>query len=324
MLHDDGLIVSYILNGQGGGDIVDWDGIRAWQPAQGPLWVHLDFTQPASQEWLTQHSALDPFIIRALLAEESRPRAVIYQDGFFVSLRGVNLNPGQDPEDMVSIRVWVDKHRVISTRRRHLLSVDDMRDALNAKKGAKSPGEFIAQLNECLANRMADVFDSLDERVDAFDASVIDSDDRQILSEISTLRRELIEIRRYLAPQREALTRLCVEDNAFIAKTQRVHLRETADRVIRYLEDLDSARDRAAVTQEQLNNQISSKIDQRMYILSVVAVIFLPLTFVTGLLGINVGGIPLATNKLGFTVVTGALLVVGVALFWVFRRKKWM
>jgi zinc transporter len=80
-----------------------------------------------------------------------------------------------------------------------------------------------------------------------------------------------------------------------------MHLREEADRVVRYVEDLDSARERAAVTQEELVNRVSEQINSRTYVLSVAAAIFLPLGFLTGLFGINVGGIALAENPSGFS-----------------------
>jgi zinc transporter len=92
----------------------------------------------------------------------------------------------------------------------------------------------------------------------------------------------------------------------------------------RHIEDLDEARDRAAVTQEQLINSLSEQMNNKMYILSIVAAIFLPLGFLTGLLGINVGGIPGADSKLGFSVFV--ILLVGVVGFqiWFFKKKKWL
>ena len=104
----------------------------------------------------------------------------------------------------------------------------------------------------------------------------------------------------------------------------RLQIREVTDSLIRYLEDLDSARDRASVTQEELANRISEQMNVRMYVLSLVAAIFLPLGFLTGLLGINVGGIPGAENKWAFGIFIVILIGVVVLQILFFKKKKWM
>jgi zinc transporter len=92
----------------------------------------------------------------------------------------------------------------------------------------------------------------------------------------------------------------------------------------RFVEDLDSARERAAVAQEELLGRLSEQMDKRMYLLSLVAAIFLPLGFLTGLLGINVGGIPGAEYHWGFTLVTLMIVILVVVQVVLFRIKKWI
>jgi zinc transporter len=109
-----------------------------------------------------------------------------------------------------------------------------------------------------------------------------------------------------------------------MGERDQLHLREEADRVTRYVEDLDAARERAAVTQEELGNRLSEQLNSRMYVLSVVAAIFLPLGFLTGLFGINVGGIPMAENPQGFIdIVLMLLLITGLQVV-LFRWRRWL
>ena len=111
---------------------------------------------------------------------------------------------------------------------------------------------------------------------------------------------------------------------SWLAEEDRVRLRETYDRLTRYIEDLDASRERAAVTQEELISRLSKQMDNRMYVLSIVAAIFLPLDFLTGLLGINVGGIPGAEYKAAFVIFCMLLVaLVGIEIT-IFKRKKWM
>jgi len=136
------------------------------------------------------------------------------------------------------------------------------------------------------------------------------------------LRRQAIMLRRYLAPQRDVLSRLQVEQAGWLGQGHRLHLREIADRITRYVEDLDAARERAAVIQEQLTGRLSEQMNRTMYVLSLVAAIFLPLGLLTGLLGINVGGIPGAENHWAFALVTFMLVVIAAGQIWLFRRTK--
>ncbi len=319
-----GLIVSYLLDGEGGGKLLDWEGVRHWTKDQGVLWAHFNMRSTEAREWINYKSSLDPIVTEALLAEETRPRSLPIGDGLLVVLRGVNLIPGADPEDMVSIRMWIDQERIISVRIRRLLSVDDMREAINNNRGPKTAGEFLVDLCERLVTRMADVIDTLNDAVDELQETILTTESHQLRSIIADLRREIIIIRRYLAPQRDAIVRLFSERVSWMTDTDRMQLREVADRMTRFVEDLDSARERAAVAQEELLGRLSEQMDKRMYLLSLVAAIFLPLGFLTGLLGINVGGIPGAEYHWGFALVTLMIVILVIVQVVIFRIKKWM
>ncbi|MFQ5995540.1 MAG: zinc transporter ZntB [Acidiferrobacterales bacterium] len=321
---ENGLIVAYILDGRGGGQQIGWDGIRAWSPDAGLLWVHLNLDDAAARDWCGRQSGLDNKLVQALLVEESRPRDVVFKNGLLVILRGVNLNPGADPEDMVSLRMWVDQHRVITVRKRFLFAVQDMRDAITNGDGPKSAGEFLGDTTDRLVVRMADVMHDLDEKLGELEDRVATAESHALRPQLASLRREAIMLRRYLAPQRDTAVRLHAERVDWLHDTDRMTLREVADRTTRYVEDLDAARERAAVIQEELISGLSEAMDKRMYLLSIAAVIFLPLGFLTGLLGINVAGIPGSENQMAFAVVSVFLAgVVGFQL-WVFRKLRWL
>ena len=324
MVNDSGLIASYILDGKGKGEKVGWEEIRNWEPQQGTLWVHLDYTSPDAQKWISQEANIDEIPGQALLESETRPRSTLYSDGLLLALRGVNLLPLSDPEDMVAIRLWIEKNRIISTRKRKLLSIDDLRNALEKGHGPNNPGEFLVDLSDRLVGRMADVIDQIEDDVDNLQEQVLSMESHQLRPIIAGCRRQAIGLRRYLGPQREALAKLYNERVQWLADLDRMHLREISDRMMRYIEDLDSSRERATVAQEELMSRLSESMEKRMYVISIVSVVFLPLSFVTGLLGINVGGIPGTENKMAFLVV--CLLLTGFAAiqFWFFKIKKWV
>lgn len=323
-MSDGGLIYGFVFDGDGGGQRIGWEELRDWRPEHGILWLHFDYSGEDTRNWILQESGLDAIPAEALLTEETRPRTIVLGDAALMALRGVNLNPDSNPEDMVSVRLWVDRRRIISTRKRPLLSLKDIAESLRKHQGPKTTGEFVVDLTDWLISRMQGTVDHIEDRLAQLEEEVLDSGNPSLRNTLLTVRREAILLRRYLAPQREALMKLYSEDLSWMRQSDRIRIREVTDSLIRYLEDLDSARDRASVTQEELINRVSEQMNTRMYVLSLVAAIFLPLGFFTGLLGINVGGIPGSENKWAFPVVIIFLAAVVVLQLFFFRKKKWL
>ena len=321
---NDGLVIAFILDGKGGGRKIAWDEIATWKPDQGILWMHMNYSFPDVQKWLYEESGLDEVIGDALTEEDSRPRCTPFHEGLLLGLRGVNLNPGADPEDMVGVRIWFENDRIISTRKRKILSVSDIQASLEQGTGPESIGDFLVQVTGRLMERMRQVIDGLEDSVADLEDQVLTAESHQLRTQLAAQRRQAISLRRYLSPQREALSRLLTEKIPWLDEIDRIRLREVSDSLVRYIEDLDEARDRAAVTQEELVNRLSEQMNNKMYLLSIVAAIFLPLGFLTGLLGINVGGIPGAENRLGFTVFVLLLAIVVGFQIWFFKKKKWL
>ncbi|MGR9099087.1 MAG: CorA family divalent cation transporter, partial [Gammaproteobacteria bacterium] len=140
---------------------------------------------------------------------------------------------------------------------------------------------------------------------------------------LSAIRRDTIMLRRYLAPQREAMIKLYSEKVDWLDDADKLRLREATDRLIRHIEDLDSIRERSSVTQEELINRMTEQMNARMYVLSLVAALFLPIGFFTGLLGVNVGGIPGAENNWGFGIFVIILVLIALIQILFFKRKGW-
>ncbi len=320
---DKGLVAAYALDGVGGGTELGWEEMRAWKDEGGFLWSHLDLTHPAAQHWIKEESGVDEVVAEALLADETRPRVSMMKNGLLVMLRGVNMNPGADPEDMVAIRIWVEEGRVITTRKRHLLTINDIQGLIGEQEGPTTPGDLLVMLADRMMMRMSGVIDEIDEEVDRLENEVVEYERPQLRHELAMLRTQVISLRRYLAPQREAVVRLSQERVNCLTDGDRIRLREVSDRIIRYVEDLDSVRDRAAVVQEELASRLAEQMNNRMYMLSLVAAIFLPLGFLTGLLGVNVGGIPGSENPFGFEWMIGLLIVLVGIQIWIFKRQRW-
>ena len=172
-----------------------------------------------------------------------------------------------------------------------------------------------------IADRIHDAVDEIDEALIAFEEDIsLNKQDRQSLAD---LRRQAATIRRFLAPQRDALDTL-FRFSGFLEQDQAFFLREQTDRIARYVEDLDLARERAVVLQDELRNRIADQQGMRMYVLSMVTAIFLPLSFLTGVFGMNVAGLPGTESPDAFTLLMSAMgglaVVMLIAMLW----KRWL
>lgn len=318
-----GLAHAYLLDGRGGGEHLDWDRVERWTPNDGTLWLNLDYSAPDVERWLGRNSQISPLVRDALLDDDPRPRAMAHGDALLLIVRGINVNEGAAPEDMLSIRAWIEPHRVVTLRRRKSRSLKAIAADLDRGAGPTSAGELTALLVERILEHVATRVDTLGDDIAACEDQVLVETRGELRAQLADQRRRAIALRRFLGPQREAFAKLSQIQVPWLDATTRGRIVESADRMTRTVEELDAARDRAAVTQEELQSKIGEATNQRLYVLSIITAVFLPLGFVCSLLGVNVGGVPLQHDDWAFWALCGMFAIVVGAQLWFFRRRGW-
>lgn len=283
------------------------------------IWVHINRGDDEANQWLNA-MALDPLIKDTLTASETRPRCNFHQGGAILNLRGVNLNPGAEPEDMISLRFWVNTHLVITCCLRPLIAIEGMVDSCERTTAPTTPGALIAGLALRLADSAEPTISQLNERIDALEEQILDDTITIDRGQLAAIRRSAIVLRRYLFPQRDALTTLEIEELTWMRSHDISRIREAVERVTRLGEELDAIRDRAQIVHDQIMDKRAEMMNRQMLVLSVVAALFLPLGLLTGLFGVNVGGIPLAQNDWGFFILSAILVALSGFLVWLFRK----
>ena len=315
--------LGFLLDKKGSATELKYEELNSVDTTDKILWVHFDYSTQEAKDWI-RNQCNNSIVADALLADETRPRTTLLGDSLLLALRGVNLDPQSRPENMISIRLFISSNMIISTSRRTLLSVTEIIEELRKGTGVKSTSEFLVELTYRMIDRMDDVIDQLQDRTDYLEENIIDMKNQEFRTEILNVRRETIILKRYLAPQKEALIKLSNEKISWIDEYKKVEIRETNDQLIRHIEELDTIRDKVILIQEELANSLSEEMNKKMYMLSIISAIFLPLTFLTGLLGINVGGIPGASNDKAFYIFTIILLLVIFSQYIIFKKKKWI
>lgn len=308
---------------ENGYDCLDADAISIHQN-QHLQWVHVRFDAQDAISQLERYG-LDGHVIGALTAEETRPRTLALKEGTLVVLRGINTHHEADPEDMVSLRMWFTKHFIITARRdgKKLLSIEDTRLAFDHADRPTTVGAFMVILIEKIADRIGEMVDTIDEDISQFETKIAEGSHAETRSGLSLTRRQTASIRRYLAPQRDALDALNRMQNV-LSDADAFAIRQQTDRTTRYVEDLELARERAIFLQEELRNQVAEQQNKRMYVLSIVTAIFLPLSFLTGVFGMNVAGLPGTQNNEAFVYLASGMGVLAIGIIGVMIWRKWL
>ena len=185
----DGFCHAVILDGKGSAKEISFKQLGDYKTEMGVLWVHFDYTKEQSIDWITNKSDIDPIAVDALLSEITRPRTTILNNSVLLALRGINLNPNSDPEDMISIRLYINENIIISTKKRDLFSVSDILEYLKKGDGPKNSSEFLIELTHRLTHRMEDYISDLEDRASSLEELSIESSNASLRTSISQIKR---------------------------------------------------------------------------------------------------------------------------------------
>jgi len=287
------------------------------------LWLHLCAISPKTRQWLETETDLDQTMIDAMLAEDTRPRVLKRNNEMLVNIRGMNLLDPDNQERMISIRMWFKDNVIITTRRRDILAIEELKSLIEGGNGPGSMGDFLIMITERVYARMESHIEVLDDCVSRVEEKIALGPGQDVARDIAKIRRRNTEFRRYIIPQKLVLEQLIKSNVQWLTEENNESLIESHDEVTRYTEDLNDIHVRAQILNEEIRHLQAGQLNKTTFMFSVVATIFLPLTFFTGLMGINVGGMPGLDHNAGFWIVVGFCVLIFIALIFLFRKRHW-
>ena len=304
------------------GHAVRADIAEALNPAAELVWVHLFSIDEDARAWLSDHAELTPQIVDALTAAETRPRCDQWETGALVNLRG-RSEEETSKEPLASLRLWATRGRVFSVTRKHLSALASIEACVDAGR-VEDPGDLIAEFASAITADLDPHVADLGDQLDLCEESMESRKIVELRRQVNRVRGTAIGYRRFLGPQRDALEKLAHLPGDWLADEDRIHLSAAADRAARMAEELEAIRERAALVQDELSEMRAEQLDQRGLVLSIAAMIFLPLTFITGLYGMNVQGLPYADRSWAFEAISAACLAIAVVVTAYFTIRKWV
>ena len=243
--------------------------------------------------------------------------------GAIVNLRGLGTTPEDDPDSLVSIRIWAEAGRVVSLSLRTPLALEPVISRFLAGT-ILDPGDLLAALASAITDDLDPDVAALGDSLDDCELRIERASVYKMRRLVSESRNKAIGYRRFVAPQRVALERLATANVDWLDEHDRMHLREAADRAARMSEELEAVRERAALVHDELTDMRAEQLDTRGLIISIAAMVFLPLTFITGLFGMNFDHIPFADARYGFEITTLVCVLIAVVVTGWFVANRWL
>lgn len=200
-------VFAWLLDGRGGvkpledNDVID---------SQHPCWLHLNYTHPESAQWLATTPLLPNNVRDALAGESTRPRVSRVGEGTLITLRCINGSTDERPDQLVAMRLYMDERLIVSTRQRKVLALDDVVSDLREGTGPADCGSWLVDVCDALTDHASEFIEQLHDKIIDLEDNLLD---QQIPPRgfLALLRKQLIVMRRYMAPQRDVYARLASE-----------------------------------------------------------------------------------------------------------------
>lgn len=283
-------------------------------------WLHCNRSSMEFEKWLNEEG-VDESVRESLLATDTRPRfQQIDENCFFLILRGANLNKGKAPDDMLTIRLLYTPQRVITCNQQASKAIESVVNELKKNKGPDSLEMLVIALLTQLNAKIDSVIEPIEQFIEAQDNDAFSNEQ---ISEISDQHRKLLRLNRFLKPQLYALSAF-TKNKVATFEQHEVYLANQLDALQRIIDTIDFYIAQIDVINNRIAYLNSEVMNRNTYLLSIIAGVFLPLGFLTGLFGINIGGMPGVENNNAFYWFCGVLACIGVFEIYLFRRLKFL
>ncbi|HEY4374760.1 MAG TPA: transporter [Burkholderiales bacterium] len=322
-----GLICGYVFAPNQRGRKVNAAEAQEWlktAPGDGSfVWLHFNIAHVACQKWLMQNLQLTEAFYETL-SEESRSTRIEYADNALIAVvNDVQFDFSLDAPDIATMWVSADARMLVSVRSKPLRSVDQLRASVNNGETFRSTTDLLVRLLRDQAEVLVRIVRDATQKTDRAEDNLLAGRLTTKRAELGNLRRVLVRLQRLLAPEPAALFRLLNHPPGWIAAGDVQDLRESTEEFSTALNDMTGLLERTKLLQEEIAAMVGEQNNRSLFVLTIVTVLALPINIVAGLLGMNVGGIPLAKDDNGFWVIVGLVLGFTVIAVWVtFRRPR--
>ncbi len=288
------------------------------------LWLHFNLADRRAEEWVRNQAWLPEPAREMLLEAEPHAHLQILAEGFVVVLRDLNHGFDGDEAGFATLVAYVDPRRMLTGRRHPLRTLNHLRRELAAGRDFDSTMALFEHLLECMTDTIEALVAKQARIVEEAEDAILAGRFKDRGAELRRVRWLLARIRREARANRTALGRLPAHLPQILGTESRHALGQSIERFASVGQDLEFVEDRARLMQEEIAQRLSEATNRNLYLLSTVTTTLLPITLLTGIFGMNVGGLPWLTSSNGFWHVMALMAAAVMAALALISRTRMM
>ena len=297
-------------------------------------WINVDGLHETDIiDKIGMHFGLHPLLLEDILNTEQRPKMEDFGDYIFVVLKMLYCGEGNNDIESEQMSLILGPNFVISFQEREGDIFNIVRERIRASKGRmrKSGSDYLAYaLMDAIVDNYFTILEKLGERIEYLEEELVKNPNPKTLQEIHRLKREMIFLRKSVWPLREVISGLQRGESSLIKKTTNIYLRDVYDHTIQVIDTVETYRDMTSGMLDIYLSSLSNRMNEVMKVLTIIATIFIPLTFITGLYGMNFNpevspfNMPELNWHWGYVFAWAVMIIMALLMFAYFRRKKWL
>ncbi|MEJ2637806.1 MAG: magnesium/cobalt transporter CorA, partial [Calditrichia bacterium] len=290
-------------------------------------WLNIDGLHEVSiLEQIGTHYEIHPLIMEDILNTDQRPKVEIFDNYIFIVAKMVSYNGGEGELEIEQISFLVGKNYVITFQEREGDIFDSVRERIQSGKGRirrSGPDYLTYALLDVITDHYFLVLEKMGDIVEGLEERVLLNPGPGVVSEIQGMKRSLIYLRKSVWPLREVLGGLIREESQLIQDATDPYLRDVYDHTVQVMDTVETYRDMTSGILDVYLSNVSYRMNEIMKVLTIIATIFIPLTFIVGVYGMNFHWMPELGWHWGYPAVWGVMFIIAVAMLYYFRKRKW-
>ena len=319
---DDGLICAFRIQDGRLSELAFPDLPGALADGDGVVWIHLNLASKPARRWVESCPSLPAAAREALLDMERRPR--FERQGGDLSGTISDIRHGFAPTETVELEAmqfWLSPAVMITARHHPARTAQRLRERLEAGHRPSTGNQLLCALVEEIGETFHGPTLRLGNALDRIEDALLLHGSRELREPLGQLRREAVLLRRAIVPQHQALQRLIATHHGWRAASDRQDIEEAAGRLSAVVDDLEATQERAKVLQDELSAKLAEEANRNLLVLSIVTVLFMPLTLISGIFGMNLASLPWSEAPDGLLWVGG--LMVAVVILTALLLRRW-
>lgn len=289
------------------------------EPTEGFYWIDADVDDlTILQPMFGMH---DLAVEDCLNEEEQRPKIEIYENHYFIVFNSIRF----DDEEIFlrALNIFLGKHYIITVTKQKINELRSLKPILWEQE-VNRPDQFLYYLVDLVVDNYFSVGDRIDTRIETLEEAILMHTKKSHLNEIIGLRGEILWVRKVLGPQREVVFTLNKKELKLIDDQLQKYFSDVYENAIKIAESFDTYRDLMGNLREAYQSSLSSRANEIMRVFTAITTIFMPLTFLTGIYGMNFDILPFIHSSWGAYVLLGIMLMLGCGMLYIFRKKEWL